>query len=199
MAPRVSYIHIVPQSFSILGGSSVGGGFGEKARCRCSGAFQYPRRIECGWWAPGRGRSPGGGSLSVSSADRVWVVARWSPVSSSATGTFQYPRRIECGWWSAPSEQPPAPPPLSVSSADRVWVVGISTTAILPSSRLSVSSADRVWVVATLSPESVGALSTFSILGGSSVGGGTGTPPPRRRRGCFQYPRRIECGWWRAV
>ena len=85
------------------------------------GSFQYPRRIECGCGLSVLSLFLRSLSLSVSSADRVWVwprgfsifiillvpfsilggssvgVAGWSLNSTSQTPDFQYPRRIECG------------------------------------------------------------------------------------------------------
>ena len=139
---------------------------------------------------------PHGDQLSVSSADRVWVVAGWSSGSmrrtrsfsilggssvgggrGARTGTpvlqrFQYPRRIECGWWQ------------------------LRRVEGVPLPRLSVSSADRVWVVAHPAFEVFRPSRTFSILGGSSVGGGCVDVWGINLESLFQYPRRIECGWW---
>ncbi len=133
--------------------------------------FQYPRRIECGWWVLVFDADTRGPRLSVSSADRVWVVV-------AVEGQRAV---LIC---------------LSVSSADRVWVVGRPPRPPVLNPDLSVSSADRVWVVVI----DVSSSSTIYVLSVSSADRvwvvGVQKDDRRHPVGNFQYPRRIECGWW---
>ncbi len=159
-------------TFSILGGSSVGGGSAYFWNQIAEALFQYPRRIECGWWPFFPFSHPRHARLSVSSADRVWVVAFCGWPSSSYSTSFSILGGSSVGGGH--------------------WIARVISNAL----GLSVSSADRVWVVAPGAGGGLPGRPAFSILGGSSVGGGTVGVMPTKKSQNFQYPRRIECGWW---
>ena len=160
------------EPFSILGGSSVGGGpFSSYTRYKKAN-FQYPRRIECGWWPVKLLDLATQDLLSVSSADRVWVVARLCPSPAPRPESFSILGGSSVGGGLFSVTCTSAPPLLSVSSADRVWVVGF---------KFRFGSDRRVFFQYPRRIEC-----------------GWWPPTARRTRPLpsFQYPRRIECGWW---
>ena len=135
-------------AFSILGGSSVGGGPGAPIRVLLQDVFQYPRRIECGWW-----------NLDFRfrfDSDRPFSILGGSSVGGGAP----------------PFRSPPPNPSFSILGGS------------------SVGGGKRALV------EAEKRYNAFSILGGSSVGGGRKAGTREREEHDFQYPRRIECGWW---
>ena len=132
--------------------------------------FQYPRRIECG----------------CGPQNNPYTIPQYTAFSILGGSSVGVARSVSCSKLSTT--------PLSVSSADRVWVWHAEIAPHTLGERLSVSSADRVWVWPLTSSRTSWYSTTFSILGGSSVGVARFAVVVARIAKDFQYPRRIECG-----
>ena len=159
-----------PRPFSILGGSSVGVAQDAVDVQHLLYDFQYPRRIECGCGSPSPFLPALRTTLSVSSADRVWV---WRPPPAwprEPCTRFQYPRRIECGCGTATKR--PSTTSANFQYPRRIECgCGQRERHVLQDHRqpFSILGGSSVGVATALAPLA-GVMAAFSILGGSSVG-----------------------------